>query len=409
MFDFLKLAFRNVLRNKRRTSISIFSVAAGAAALILFGGYIQYSYWGVQESSIHSGLGHIQIYKKGYWERGGESPLKYSLDDSSVRGIEGILSGNRKVAFSTYRLGVSGLISNGDSTVTFLGNGIVPDKEAELTSFVNVIRGSDLFPKDRYNATLGEGLAKSLHASVGDTLTLLASTEGGSINAIDVNVKGIFRTGFKQYDDIYINLPIQDVQTLLYTGNIQSIIVVLKQTSDTAAVARELDREFKQAGLPLETRTWYELSDLYPKLVKLYSSLFLFLSIIIIIIVILSIINTMVMSVFERVKELGTLRAMGISQREIWWIFIFEGAILGVIGAIVGMLLGSLLAVFISLLGIELPPPPGSTQGYPLRIFVVPEVLLMIFFLSVITTTVAAFYPAFLASRLKIAEALRHV
>jgi len=118
--------------------------------------------------------------------------------------------------------------------------------------------------------------------------------------------------------------------------------------------------------------------------------------------------NTMTMAIFERTREIGTVMALGTRRRGVIAMFVLEGIVLGVLGAVAGAVLGVLLAKAISAVGIQLPPPPGSTRGFLVQIFVVPDVLLQAFRLSLITAALASLYPAWRAARLNVVEALRH-
>jgi len=119
--------------------------------------------------------------------------------------------------------------------------------------------------------------------------------------------------------------------------------------------------------------------------------------------------NTMTMAIFERTREIGTIMALGTRRRGVISMFVLEGVALGVLGGLVGVILGVLLARAISAVGIQLPPPPGSTRGFAVQIFIVPEVLVQAFRLSLVTAALASLYPAWRAARLNVVEALRHV
>jgi putative ABC transport system permease protein len=155
-------------------------------------------------------------------------------------------------------------------------------------------------------------------------------------------------------------------------------------------------------------QTWKDLADFYYKVVDLYDGIFRVVKIIIGAIVFFSIANTMTMTVFERVQEIGTLRAIGITKGGITSLFIVEGILIGVIGGILGNVVGIAVAKIINLCGgVEMTPPPGMTVGFNAEILIVPEVLLYGFVLTVLVSVVSSVYPAFKASRLQIVDALR--
>jgi putative ABC transport system permease protein len=165
----------------------------------------------------------------------------------------------------------------------------------------------------------------------------------------------------------------------------------------------------EEEGLDIELRAWEDLAPFYHKVVNIYEGIFRVVKIIIGLIVFFSIANTMSMTVFERVQEIGTLRALGNTRASITNLFIVEGALIGIIGGIFGIIFGIVAAQIINLSGgIETSPPPGMTVGFASEILIVPEVLLYGFLLTVIVSVLSSVYPAFKASRLQIVDALRY-
>src|SRR6266850_103635 len=230
---YLKLAIRNVFRNRRRTLITLAAMGFGAAAIIVFGGFVHSIYWEVRESTIRSQVGHIQIYRKGYSERGNLAPFDYLVPDYA--GLHAELSKLPHVGTVTARLGFSGLISTGDTTTAFVGTGVQPDAERDLSSLAVVVEGKDLAARDPRGITLGLGLARAFGVKPGDDLTLLTTTKGGSINALAVKVRGVWESGEKAYDDRFLRVPLGEVQRLLdlEAGEVQSVVILLDATENT--------------------------------------------------------------------------------------------------------------------------------------------------------------------------------
>lgn len=405
---YAKLALRNIFRNARRTALTLAAIAFGSAAIILFGGFVHFTYWGVRESAIHSELGHIQLYKRGFFERGHMAPFDYLITD--VPTITALVESVEHVTIVAPRLGFSGLISTGDTTTSFFGLGVDPEKEADLSSFVRIVDGKDLSPRQSKGAILGKGLAAGLGANPGDTLTILSATRHGSINAAEILVRGIFESSTKAFDDRAIKVPFSTVESLLdMEGAVQSLVVVLDKTEYTSLVHARLLALLAQYQLDLEAKTWEDLALRYHQVRNLFEKIFRVVTIIVSVIAVLGIANTMTMAVFERTREVGTLMAIGTKRRGIIALFLTEGLLLGILGGVLGLGVGIALAKLISIHGIPMAPPPGSTRGYVVRIWVIPEVLGLAFTLSLLTAVLSSFYPAFRASRLKVVEALRHV
>src|SRR5262245_49918858 len=383
-------------------------MAFGSAAIILFGGFVYFLFWGVRENAIHSELGHIQIYQRGFSEKGHIEPFEYLITD--VPRIIALLESVEHITLVTPRLRVSGLISTGETTTSFLGLGVDPDKEADLSSFVNIIDGKDLSKRQASGAILGKGLAAGVGARPGDSLTILSTTRHGSINAAEVVVRGIFESGSKEFDDRALKVPLPLVESLLDSeGAVQSLVIVLDQTEHTALVRERLEALFAEHQLDLELKTWEDLALRYHQVRNLFQNIFQVVTIIVSVIAVLGVANTMTMAVFERTREVGTIMAIGTKRRGVVALFLTEGFLLGVLGGLLGLAVGLGLAKLISIHGIPMAPPPGSTRGFIASIWVIPQVLGLAFTLSLLTALLSSFYPAFRASRLNVVEALRHV
>jgi len=156
-------------------------------------------------------------------------------------------------------------------------------------------------------------------------------------------------------------------------------------------------------------RDWSALATYYHQVRNIFNGIFGFLGIIVFLIVIVSVANTIILSIFERTREIGTLMAMGTRRRQIWAMFFLEGLLIGVVGGLLGIAVGSGVGELINQAHIQLPPPPGYTTGYQLRIMLKPSILITVMVLSSVTATMASVLPAIKASRLKIVDALGHI
>ena len=406
---YLKLAIRNVFRNRRRTLITLAAMGFGAAAIIVFGGFVHSIYFGVRESTIRSQVGHLQIYRKGYSEKGNLAPYDFLIADYA--GLRAELLKLEHVKVVTARLGLSGLVSTGDTTTAFVGTGVQPESETDLSALAVIVDGQELASRDPRGVTLGVGLARAFGVKPGDDLTLLSTTRAGAISALAVKVRGVWESGEKAYDDRFLRLGLPEVQRLLdvENGEVQSVVLLLDRTENTAAVRAAIDRLIRDRRLDLEVRTWEDLALRYHQVRELFGRIFAVLTLIVSIMVVFGITNTMTMAIFERTREIGTVMALGTRRRGVISMFVLEGIALGALGGLIGVVLGIILAKAISALGIQLPPPPGSTRGFAVQIFVVPGVLAQAFRLSLVTAALASLYPAWRAARVDVVEALRHV
>ncbi len=401
----LKLALRNLLRQRRRTVLALAAVVFGVIALLLSGGFIEWVLWATREVAIQSQLGHIQVVRPGYHETGAADPMAYLLPEGEE--IRTAIAGDPAVRVVTPRLSFNGLISHGDNTISFQGEGVVADKEAEIGAAIRISRGDNLSATDASGIVLGEGLASHLGVMPDQQVVLLATTPGGGLNALEARVRGFSYTYNKARDDTALRVPLSMAQELLRVSGAHVWVLLLEDTEQTDSVLARLRARYPpETGL--EFVPWYELADVYNKTATLFSRQMNFVKLIIGLIIVFSITNTLSMSVMERTGEIGTLLAMGTRRRQIRRLFFTEGVVLGLVGGVSGVAAGALLAHLISTVGIPMPPPPGMEHGYTGRILVSAALAGGVFLIALGTAALASLYPAGKAARLQIVDALRH-
>lgn len=399
----LWLALRSVLRQGRRTLIAIGAVSFGVIAMILSAGFIEWLMEGMRESTINSQLGHVQVVRPGYIERGTSDPFGFVIDgeDDARKRVEA----GAGVKVVAPRLSFNGLASKGENTLAFLGQGVSARAEAVLSSSVTISRGRNLSPDGVNEMIMGRGLAANLGVAVGDTVVLMTTTAAGNINAVEAPVVGIFYSVSKEYDDSALRMPLALAQQLVRVNGVQQWLVLLDDTDRTDTKLSEL------GGLlpadKFELVPWYRLSDFYNKTRDLFASQVNVVQFIILIIIVLSISNTLSMSVMERVSEIGTCMALGLTRARIRRIFMSEGVMLGLVGGVVGAVIGCALAVAISAVGIPLPPPPGMEHGFAGEIRLTFGIVTKSLAIAVVSAFVSSLYPAWRASRMNIVDALR--
>lgn len=404
----MKLAFKNVFRNRRRTAITGLVLVFGAAALILAGGFIAFTFRGLSESTIHGQLGHIQLFNKEFLEHQEDHPLELGLD--SVDAMKRKIITLNHVRFTMARIEFMGLLSNGDKSEAFLGRGVEPDKELKLSDLgldIDTGKFLDQDPADTKDneVVLASGLSKTMKAKIGDYLTLMTTTSKGALNALDVKVVGVYSTGIPEYDERALMVDLNTAQQILNSNKVTNLVVVLDETDKTESAAASLEKMFPN----IKAKRWFDLATFYNAVVRLYNAIFGFLGVIIFVIVVLSSSNTMMMSIFERTREIGTQLAVGTSRTRLLLNFLYEGLIIGVLGSLLGLLIAYGLAELINNANIMMPPPPGRTTGYPLFVDTVPMVFVGVFILMSMTTVASTLIPAFKASKLRIVDALGHI
>jgi putative ABC transport system permease protein len=303
------------------------------------------------------------------------------------------------------RLNFSGLLNNGKVDVPILGEGIEAGPEAELAQSITMLSGRLLGAKDRRGILLGEGLARTLKLAPGDQVVVVASTLDGAMNTGDFEVVGVFRSFSKEYDERAVRLPLAAAQDLLGTDRANLIVVLLEDTEKTAAAAAAAEAALAGGGLAV--KRWEEINDFYANTVALYDRQFAVLRIIMLFMVLLGVANAVNMSVFERMGEFGTMRALGNRSGFVFALILTECLLLGIAGAALGSLAGALLAALISFLGIPMPPPPNSNVGYTAAIQLLPSIVWQAFTIGAVASFLSGLLPALRARRVTIVDALQ--
>lgn len=405
---FLRLALRNVFRNRARTLVALLSIAAGCAALIVNGGVIYNIFRELREDAIRGRHGHLQIYRRGYSEKHLVEPGKYLIPPEETARILEIVRAQPRVVAATRRREFSGMIARGERYVAFMGVGVEPDHEPQFSRHTSLREGDELRADDPYGVLAGRGLAEKFAGAPGTLLTLMTNTETGALNAIDARVRGIFEGGLKEFDDWTLKIPLRAAEDLLLDPRTEQIVVLLDATESVTAVRSNLEDAFRREGLDLETRSWEQLALFHNQVVGLFSRELDVIKLIVATIVILGIGNTIGMSVLERHVELATMRALGLRRRAIGWLLLTEAFGTGVLGGLLGVVAGIVIARIATAVGIPFPSPPGSTRPFLGGVDLVPGIMVFAFLLSVASSLAAAVLPTLRVMRRPIAETLRH-
>jgi putative ABC transport system permease protein len=398
-----RLAFRNIFRQRMRTALTLAAIVFGVVGIILSGGFIEDVFVQLRESTIHSHLGHMQVFRSGYSEFGRREPLAYLIEDpekvvwqiAELPHVEDVMA----------RLSFSGLLNNGKADLPIIGEGIEPAREARLGTAMSMVAGRMLTEDDAFGLQLGQGVAAALQLKPGDFVTLVSSTPDGAVNSLEFEVVGVFRTFSKDFDDRAVRIPLAAAQELLYTTGAHNLVVSLSDTAATDSVAAAVRERLGDADF--ELKPWYVLAEFYSKTVDLYRRQFGALQLIVLVMVLLSVGSSVNMTLHERTGEFGTLQALGQRRLQIVQLIVAENIMLGLFGAAAGVLCGVVLAVAISGIGIPMPPPPGSNVGYVAFIRIVPSVLAVAFVIGAISTVLAAILPARRLTRVAVVDALR--
>ena len=469
MTNVMKIALRNMMRNLRRSLMTGSAIMAGALSLLLFGGFASYIFAGLETDNVQR-MGHLTVFKTGYFLVGAGNPAAYGIERyGAVMDLiqhDAVVGPMINVITATQALmGIAGNYGGEvEASKTFLGTGLIAaDRERmRLWDEYGASRGysadgrlSDSDPsrgligvglarvlglcsplglpgcpphrpapladagtigpvrQDIADLTVHDGLGGNTHGSATPSIDLVAATAGGAPNVVRLNVAGAEPQGVKELDDNYVAMHLSLAQQLVYGRSehkVTGIQLQLRRSEDMSTARARLDALFQQHHLDLEVRDFSELSPFYGQVVKMFSSIFLFIALVMGVIVLFAVVNTMTMNVMERTNEIGTIRALGVRRRGIRTQFTVEGAMIGAIGASAGVVTALAIAWLVNRAGLTW-TPPGNANPVPLRLDVSGHPLLVLgaWAALVLVATVAALLPANRAARLPVVDALRHV
>lgn len=398
----LRFAAANTRRNRRRSAVTVAIAALGTAAILLAGGFALSTYQALAQASARS-TGHLVVARSEQFERDEDVPLQYGLDE--VASLKRRLLADDAVRQVLPRVEFSGLVSNGDKSVVMMGVGIDPDAEFAIKGpFLTVSAGRVLATGERLQVMLGQGLARSLKAAPGSSLTLLASTTEGALNALDVTVAGVFGTGVPDIDRRLVYTDLDTAQKLLVTPRVSSLGVFLAGMDDTAAAQQRLQAAWPQ----LAVRTWLQQAPFYRSVKALYDRIFGALGLVIGLIVVFVVASTMAMAVVERTREIGTLRALGTLPGQLVRSFALEGLLLGSVGAAAGALLALSTSLALLVFPLQMPPPPGRSEGYPLQVAIDPTLYALTMLAVLLLAALASALVARRTVAMPVVDALGH-
>ncbi len=406
---YLRLAWRNIWRHRRRTIIIVLAMGLSLALMMFYDGLIDGFNQAIAGNAVRVLGGNIQVHADGYREKVDSNPLLPLTDDSLI--VQAALSQPEVIA-AARRIQTGGLISNREGAFPLNIIGIEPEAEAPVSLIAqHVVDGRYLESADADSILIGNGLAQALAIKVGDRLIMVGSDRHKQNRQRTMTVIGIYDIGIPSLEKgaAYISLPeAQDLFNLHDQST--EVQITLKKIGTEKQVVSALS-----AALPgVEVESW---DKNYPELATAINSKGVVMDIFSVIIVMIAgigILNLLLMAVYERTREIGLLGAMGLKPREIAAIFILEGTLIGVVGVVAGVGLGLALNGSLMQVGMDYSQFAGvadymaliSGRVYPTlglsKIVGRAGVVLVIAIL-------AAFIPALIAARREPSEALHRV
>ena len=415
MFDIFGIASRNLLRYRRRTSLTLLLIVIGMMAVLVFvavAGSFKAMMIGQITDSL---LGHAQVHRKGYVAAIDSLPLNLNMRPNMLAKLDEALKAEPAIAAWSPRIKFGGMFSNFSETTSIRVNGIDPARETATVPLLpgRIAEGDKNGPLvARGQIVIPQLLARGLKVKVGDTVVVVATNKDGSVNGKTFVVRGIMDgvTG-PGGRDAYAH--IEDARELLRMNEaeVSEIVVRLKDFSQLDRVGARLKAAVEgltnKEGKPmLEVHDWTQLSP-FANIAKMIDLMTLFIKIMLVSIVLVSVMNVMIMAVFERIREIGTIAAIGTPPSRILSLFLAEGLMLGVVGTVAGI-----AASLAAIAGINVWKPTfnfGQQQGLVMAPSIAAGDVLTIAGLVILVAIVASLQPAWKASRMDPITALRHV
>jgi ABC-type lipoprotein release transport system permease subunit len=399
------IAYRDLLRNRRRSILTLLAVALGLAMLIMFNGLIAGVWQDALQNSIRLRTGHVQLRAPSYQEKKLSLQWQDLLDNPD--GLATRLSRMSEVKAATPVLWVGSILSTGDESVSLQIFGIDPTSQFYDPIRESLVSGEFLTPDDRSGVMIGQPLAASLGVGVGQKVNLALVNADGKADEANFTIRGLFSTGIVSYDESAVFMPLGKAQAVAGTGERASaIVVLLRRQADTDKVAAAIQNP------GVTTLTWRDSNQFVLQTVETAMSFYVILDGIVMLIVAVIIANTLLMAVFERIREIGILAALGMKGWQIMQMFLFEASVLGLAGIVVGFALGSVGVVYLSNVGIPIGAAAsvaGSNFaiGSTMYAHYAPGTFMWLSVWTLVFVLLASLYPARFAARQEPVDALR--
>ena len=412
MFNIFKIALRNLTRYKRRTFLTASLITVGVVFVLVFIA-VTGSFKNMMVGQItDSFVGHIQIHKKGYLASIDNLPLTMNLNPKALKKVEKTINETAAIEAYSKRIKFGGMFSNFVETTNIRLNGVYPEDEVKTVPllFSRIKEGDKTIRKGEI--LVPELIAKGMKVKVGDTVVVIATNKDGSVNGKQFKIGGIVEsaTGPGGRDGY---MHIKDAMEVLRMEKMDVSEIALR-LSDFSALHEVhskingiLSKELNKAGKPVfEVHTWEKLSPFF-NIARMIDVMTFFIKIMLIAIVLVSIMNVMIMAVYERIREIGTIAAIGTMPEKILLMFLLEGFCLGVLGVLTGVILNSGVLYILNI--VDLTFNFGRQTGLILSPTIDLPDIFVISAIVIVVSVLASLQPAYKASKMEPIDALRHV
>jgi len=409
MILYLRLAWRNVWRQRRRTFLIAIGMGVTMALLVFYDGLIGGFEQAIYGNAIQLLGGNVQVHAPGYAEKMGRKPLlPMENPDAVVQAAES----HPDVVIASKRIITGGLVTNREGAFAVSIIGVETDKEIKITPVAeNISSGRYLNPDDGDLIVIGQGLANAMEIKVGDRITMVGNSTHEQTRQRTMTIVGIFDVGVPSVEKTTIYMSLKEAQDLFgLDGQVTEVVVSLKQIGQEPGVMDVIN----SSAPGYEVDSWVNSIPDLKKTMDMKTGVMGALGVFLLGIAAIGILNLLMMAVFERTREIGIIGALGLKPREITFLFLLEGILIGVMGAVMGAILGTLINGILSIYGLNYSQFANLTEYTALisgSIYpqLVPLKVLQHALTVAIIAALAALYPAIEASRREPAEALHYV
>ena len=402
MTQLFKMAFRDLGRNRRRSFFSALALGIGVALLLLIAAIVQGELDGSLNSAVKLQSGNLQVRAKTYDET--KTSLAFQDLIENPEQVAAQIAGLPPVQAATPRLFANGIVTTGDQSLGVRIVGVDPASAANAPFKDGLVSGTFLTAVDTGGIVVGKSMADKAGLKTGDQVNLLVNTSNGDVDQQAFTIRGIYTTHTPGIDNAYVFLPLAKAQAFSKAGSHASaIFVLLKDKADTGAVVAALKSSSYQV------LTFDDMNPLLVYIDQFYNAIMSMIYLIVLAITATVIVNTLIMSVFERTREIGILSAIGMKSGSIMGMFFAESSLLAVGGILIGWVLGAILVVYFAIVGFSLADfgASGILLGDRIYAHLTVEATVTLTVLAFVVTLLAGLYPARMAAQMEPAAALR--
>ncbi|MBU1679056.1 MAG: ABC transporter permease [Bacteroidetes bacterium] len=402
----IKIAWRNIWRNKRRSIIVLSSVIVGIVAAICMDALQNGMLYQMLFNQINLSTSHIQIHKNGFIDN---KIVQNTIPDNNA--AEQAAIENEHVSFYSKRVITFGLISSANNSSGIFLFGVDPELEKNVSIIISSVVKGKYFETGIREVLIGTTLSEKLQVDIGDKIVCMANMKDGSIGSDVFRVIGIFRSPDSEYNKAYIYVPITDAQNMLELGaEYHELAIITKDYHFAPQAADEIESKL---GERFEVLSYDEVLPLLVMQLDMYKEMIYVINFIIGLALIFGIINAMLMAVYERTQEIGVLMAIGMKNGKIVNMIVLEAFLIGLLGTIIGVVLGWVLYKGVLINGIDLSSFAESLDSFGIGAILYPKLsmenLISLLLTIPLISIIGAFYPAYRAVKLQPVTAIRHV